>query len=105
MEVEDCGADFTDCSIELIDRGVQYGSNGVLVAWTLQHPLQTQPGGEQLLDDVVMEIPRDSVAIFEDVDQSFFPLLFCEFDSDRSDVCHRRQLLDLVHSPRAVAAA
>ena len=52
-----------------------------------------------------MEIPRDSVAIFEDVDQSFFPLLFCEFDSDRSDVCHRRQLLDLVHSPRAVAAA
>lgn len=43
MEVEDCGADFTDCSIELIDRGVQYRSNGVLVAWTCSTPCKLNP--------------------------------------------------------------
>ena len=67
VQVEDGGADLPNGFVEILHR-LPHAPLRVGIGAAPQHALELKPGGEQPLDDLIVQIPRDPVAIGEDVE-------------------------------------
>jgi hypothetical protein len=103
LQHDDAGADLADRAIEVRDRG-QDPVGGTARAQQARHGLQGQSGGEQPLNDVVVQVRGNLLAIGEHRRPLLLGAGLGQLEGDRGPVGEPRGHVHVVGAERGPAA-